>query len=59
MLEVDTNEIGWDKLAHLRVLLDVTKPLRRVQRVALKSDSSTLVEIKYERLTTFCYVWCN
>ncbi|KMT00777.1 hypothetical protein BVRB_9g220580 [Beta vulgaris subsp. vulgaris] len=53
---MDSDGIIWDKSARLRILLDVTKPLRRVQRVALKDGSSALIEIKYERLPTFCYM---
>ena len=56
VLEVDKDEIGWDKSARLRILLDIKKPLKRVQRIAVKSGSSVLVEIKYERLPTFCYM---
>ena len=53
---MDSDGIIWDKSARLRILLDVTKPLRRVQRVALKGGTSALIEIKYERLPTFCYM---
>ena len=56
VLGVDTNEILWDKSARLRVLIDITKPLRRVQRFSLKNGVSALVEIKYERLPTFCFL---
>nr|CCA66049.1 hypothetical protein [Beta vulgaris subsp. vulgaris] len=56
VLEVDTHEILWDKSARIRVLIDITKPLRRVQRFALKNGVSALVEIKYERLPTFCFL---
>ncbi|XP_057247549.1 uncharacterized protein LOC130589924 [Beta vulgaris subsp. vulgaris] len=56
VLEIDMDDIGWDKSARLRILLDVTKPLKRVQRIAVKSGGSVLVEIKYERLPTFCYL---
>ncbi|KMT01423.1 hypothetical protein BVRB_9g214320 [Beta vulgaris subsp. vulgaris] len=37
-------------------MLDVTQPLRRVQRIALRKGETALVELKYERLPTFCYV---
>ncbi|XP_010688971.2 uncharacterized protein LOC104902765 [Beta vulgaris subsp. vulgaris] len=56
VLEVDMDDIGWDKSARLRILLDVTKPFKRVQRIAVKSGGSVLVELKYERLPTFCYM---
>ena len=56
ILEVDTNEILWDKSARLRVLIDITKSIRRVQRFSLKNGVPALVEIKYERLPTFCFL---
>ncbi|XP_019106198.1 uncharacterized protein LOC109135534 [Beta vulgaris subsp. vulgaris] len=56
VLEVESDGSRWHKSARIRILLDVTKPLRRVQRIALKNGESTLVELKYERLPTFCYV---
>lgn len=31
VMQIDFDGIRWDKLARLRVLLDITKPLRRVQ----------------------------
>lgn len=37
------------------MLLDEDKPLRRVQRISMKNGGLTLVEMKYERLPTFCY----
>lgn len=54
--EIDLDGIIWDKSAQLRILLDVTKPLLRVQRVSLKGETLALIEIKYERLPTFCYM---
>ncbi|XP_048496311.1 uncharacterized protein LOC125495591 [Beta vulgaris subsp. vulgaris] len=56
VLEYDSDGILWDKSARIRVLLDVTKPLRRIQRISLKKGEPVMVEIKYERLPTFCYV---
>ena len=56
VLEFDSDGIVWDKSARIRVLLDVTKPLKRVQRISLKKGDPVTVEIKYERLLTFCYV---
>lgn len=38
------------------ILLDVTKPLRRVQRIALKRGDSAMLATKYERLSMFCYM---
>lgn len=56
VLEVENDGVRWDKSVRARILLDVTLTLRRVQRISLKNGNSTMVEIKYERLPTFCYV---
>lgn len=39
----------------IRVLLDITKPLRRGIRIELKDGSRRWVSCKYERLGLFCY----
>lgn len=55
VLEVESNDISWDKSARVKILLNVTKPLRRVQKVQNSMGKVVMVEIKYERLPTFCY----
>ncbi|XP_048504096.1 uncharacterized protein LOC125499392 [Beta vulgaris subsp. vulgaris] len=55
VMEVESDGVQWDTSARVRVLIDVTKPLRRVQRISVKKGVSALVEFKYERLPTFCY----
>ena len=56
VMEVDYDGIGWDKSARLKVMLDVTKPLRRIQQIRSKEGNVAVIEIKYERLPDFCYV---
>lgn len=52
--EVDSDGIRWNTSARVRVLLDVIKPLCRVQKIALKNGDVAMVELKYECLPTFC-----
>lgn len=55
VLEMDGEGVSWDTSAHFRVHINVTKPLRRVQRISMGKGESALIEVKYERLPTFCY----
>lgn len=55
VLEVDYDGVGWDKSARLKVLLDITKPLRRIQQIRSKEGQVVVIDIKYERLPNFCY----
>lgn len=55
-IEVDWDGlIAWDKFARLKILLDITKPLRRIQQVRSMDESIAIVELKYERLPNLCY----
>lgn len=56
VLEVDFDGVGWDKSARVRVMLDITKPLRRVQKIRTRQGSLAILEIKYERLPSFCFL---
>ncbi|XP_010679627.1 uncharacterized protein LOC104894942 [Beta vulgaris subsp. vulgaris] len=58
VLNLDFDGIMWDKSAHLKILVDVTQSLRRAQCITMKNGTTTLVEIKYERLPTF-YFTCG
>lgn len=55
VMEVESDGIAWDKSARLKVRIDISKPLRRVQRIKAMGGEETMIEIKYERLPTFCY----
>ena len=55
VLEVDFDGIGWDRSARLKILVDVMKPLRRVQQVRNIEGSVVMIEVKYERLQNFCF----
>ena len=39
----------------VRVIIDISKPLSRGQKITLDDDSVCWVSFKYERLPNFCY----
>lgn len=55
VLDVEFDGIGWDRSARVKILLDVTKPLRHIQQIRSKEGKVVVVDIKYERLPNFCY----
>ncbi|XP_021738182.1 uncharacterized protein LOC110704671 [Chenopodium quinoa] len=46
---------GWDEFMRIKVMVDITKPLRRGIKVATCPSMSKWVGFKYERLGDFCY----
>lgn len=56
VMDIDDDGVEWDKSARVKVAMDVTRPLRRVLRFRNRMGQLSMVEIKYERLPTFCYV---
>ncbi|XP_073152541.1 uncharacterized protein [Henckelia pumila] len=56
-VEADEQSRCLGPFMRLRVIIDITKPLRRVARVALGSVSNpVLVYLRYERLSDYCYI---
>jgi hypothetical protein len=57
-LEYDekNDNCSWRKYMRIRVLVDVRLPLKRHKKIKKQGDGSKLVQFKYERLGTFCYV---
>ena len=55
VMEIDSDGIDWDSSARLRVMVNITKPLRRIIKVRNSSGRVVLVEVKYERLPIFCF----
>ncbi|TXG73888.1 hypothetical protein EZV62_002467 [Acer yangbiense] len=46
----------WGKFLRVKVLIDISRPLKRWLRLKLdKSDNVVVVGLKYERLSEFCY----
>uniref|UniRef100_A0A803LGE7 CCHC-type domain-containing protein n=1 Tax=Chenopodium quinoa TaxID=63459 RepID=A0A803LGE7_CHEQI len=56
VLEVENDELGWDKSRRARVLIDTTRPIRIIQKIRNKKGAVTSVQFKYERLSTFCFL---
>ncbi|XP_021767686.1 uncharacterized protein LOC110732082 [Chenopodium quinoa] len=55
VIEVDEDILGLDRFRRVKVLLNVTKPLRRFQRIIDKGGRVVCVEFAYERLPFFCF----
>lgn len=55
VLEVESDGIDWDKSARMKFMLDVSNPLRRIQKIKTKGGDVMMIELKYEWLPTFCY----
>ncbi|KAL2929827.1 Gag polyprotein [Bienertia sinuspersici] len=49
------DELCLGKFRRAKVVLDVTKPLRRFQRIKNKDGRVIKVDYKYERLPFFCF----
>ncbi|MCH81632.1 DUF4283 domain protein [Trifolium medium] len=47
---------SWRKYMRIRVLVDVRLPLKKQKKIKKQGGESRLVQFKYERLGTFCYV---
>lgn len=55
-LELDnTDPLGWQEFMRIRVMVDLNKPLRREVKIGGLGNAVKWVDIKYERLTDFCY----
>lgn len=57
VLEVDFDRIVWDKSARVKVKIDITKSFCRVQMIKTNRGEAVMINVKYERLPTICYVW--
>jgi hypothetical protein len=57
-LEYDekNDNLSWGKYMWIRVLVDVREPLKKAKKIKKQGGDSCMVQFKYERLGTFCYV---
>ncbi|MCH93853.1 DUF4283 domain protein, partial [Trifolium medium] len=57
-LEYDekNDSLSWRKYMRIRVLVDVCIPLKKQKKIKKQGGDSKMVQFKYERLGTFCYV---
>lgn len=51
----DSHPLGLEEEMHIKVMLDIGKPLRRGIKLSTGANSSKWVGIKYERLEDFCF----
>lgn len=56
VLDVDSDGVAWDMSARVKTMMNITKPLRRVQKMRNRDGKIAMIEIKYERLPIFSYV---
>ena len=57
VMEVDVSDAGvqWGRCLGIRVRLDVTKKLVRGKKITVEGGECKWVNLKYERLSNFCY----
>ncbi|KAL2935345.1 hypothetical protein RDABS01_018463, partial [Bienertia sinuspersici] len=56
VVEIEEDELCLEKYRRVKVMLDVTKPLRRFQRIRNMEGKVVKVHFKYERLPFFCFL---
>ncbi|XP_056692156.1 uncharacterized protein [Spinacia oleracea] len=56
LMEIEEDVMGIGKDRRLRVMMDVTKPLRRFLDVVNRQGHTVKVKLKYERLPFFCFM---
>ncbi|KAM7462532.1 hypothetical protein LguiA_030653 [Lonicera macranthoides] len=56
-LEADANNFqgSWKSYMRIRVLMDVTKPIKRKMKIRRPGENGTWVNFKYEKLPNFCF----
>jgi hypothetical protein len=57
-LEYDekNDSMAWVKYMRIRVLVDIRLPLKRAKKIKKPDGEGRIVNFKYERLGTFCYI---
>ena len=55
ILEVEEDVLGIGRYRRIRVMLDVTKPLRRFRKIKDKKGRELQIDFAYERLPFFCF----
>lgn len=56
VLDIETDELGLETYRKIKLMLDVSKPLRRVQRVRGKDGRKIHISFQFERLFFFCFL---
>jgi hypothetical protein len=57
-LEYDekNDSLSWRKYMRIRVLVDIRLPLKKAKKIKKPGGEGKMVQFKYERLGTFCYL---
>ncbi|KAL0387845.1 UNVERIFIED_CONTAM: hypothetical protein Sradi_2666300 [Sesamum radiatum] len=57
-VDLDRGGQGWGSYLHIRVGIDISKPLRRIMKLRTVLGEDLLISFTYECLPNFCY-WCG
>ena len=55
-VDMEGEQMAWGRYLRLRVVVNITKPLKRGSKLAVASQGSVIVVFKYERLLDFYYI---
>ncbi|XVF29188.1 hypothetical protein REPUB_Repub15cG0098700 [Reevesia pubescens] len=55
-IEATIDQLCWGKYLRVRIMINITKPLKNGSYITLGDEGKTLVAFKYERLSDLCYV---
>lgn len=55
IIEIEEDYLGIGKYRRVKVMLDVSKPLRRYRKIKDKRGRELQVDFAYERLPFFCF----
>ena len=55
ILEIEEDVLGFGRYRRVKVMLDITKPLRRFRKIKDKRGREIQVDFAYERLPFFCF----
>ncbi|XP_021848791.1 uncharacterized protein [Spinacia oleracea] len=53
-LDIEEDVLGLDRYRQIKLMIDITKPIRRNQKLKDRRGREVMVEFKYERLPYFC-----
>lgn len=56
LMEIEDDFLDINPFRRVRILIDVTKPLKRFQMIRVKGNKNIKVTLKYERLPHFCFL---
>ncbi|XP_021847415.2 uncharacterized protein [Spinacia oleracea] len=55
VMEIESDVLGLERFRRVRIMVDITKPLRRLKRLIDKGGREVKVEFAYERLPFICF----